>query len=68
MYDFSRPTAEVTQHPTNKTLWGLKNLSDEKWVGTTADGQVRDIAPGRSVTLSVGTKIQFGSAAGEIRA
>lgn len=68
MYDFSRPTAEVAQHPTNKNLWGLKNLSDEKWVGTSADGQVRDIAPGRSVALSVGTTIQFGSAAGEIRA
>jgi eukaryotic-like serine/threonine-protein kinase len=67
MYDFSQPTAEVAQHPTNKSIWGLKNLSHEKWVSTTADGQVRDIEPGRSVTLSVGTKIHFGEAEGEIR-
>jgi serine/threonine protein kinase len=67
LYEFSRPVAAVTRHPTNKSLWGLKNLSDRKWVSTRADGKVADVEPGRSVGLSVGTKIQFGETEGEIR-
>ena len=67
LYDFSQPIAAVAQHPTNKDVWGLKNLSGEKWVSTTTDGKVKDVEPGRSVTLSVGTKIQFGETEGEVR-
>jgi DNA-binding helix-hairpin-helix protein with protein kinase domain len=67
LYDFSQPMAEVTRHPTDPRIWGLKNLSQEKWVSTAADGTVRDVVPGRSVTLAVGTKIHFGKAEGEIR-
>jgi eukaryotic-like serine/threonine-protein kinase len=67
LYDFSHPLAAITQHPTNKDLWGLKNLSNGKWVSTTAGGQVADVEPGRSVSLSVGTRIQFGQSEGEIR-
>ncbi len=67
LYDFSRPVAAVTRHPTNESLWGLKNLSDRKWVSTGTDGKVVDVEPGRSVGLSVGTKIQFGETEGEIR-
>jgi DNA-binding helix-hairpin-helix protein with protein kinase domain len=67
MYDFSKPVAEVTQHPTDRSIWGIKNLSDEKWVSTTADGTIKDVEPGRSVTMAVGTKINFGKTEGEIR-
>jgi DNA-binding helix-hairpin-helix protein with protein kinase domain len=67
LYDFSAPVAEVSRHPTNPHVWGLKNLSGEKWVCTLADGTVRDVEPGRSVTLAVGTKVQFGVSEGEIR-
>jgi eukaryotic-like serine/threonine-protein kinase len=67
LYDFSRPVAAVTQHPADKNVWGLKNLSGEKWVGVTADGKVKDVEPGRSLLLSPGTKIQFGKTEGEIR-
>ncbi|MDQ3649298.1 MAG: serine/threonine protein kinase [Acidobacteriota bacterium] len=67
LYDFSQAVASVAQHPTNKDIWGLKNLTDEKWVVTTADGDVRDVEANRSVTLSVGTRIHFGEAEGEIR-
>ncbi|MGK7874156.1 MAG: protein kinase [Xenococcaceae cyanobacterium] len=66
-FDFSQPVAAVTQHPTNPKIWGLKNLSRDKWVTTTADGTVKDVEPGRSVTLAVGTKINFGKVEGEIR-
>lgn len=67
LYDFAQPAAEVTRHPTDPNIWGLKNLSQEKWVSTTAEGSVKDVEPGRSVTLAAGTKISFGKSEGEIR-
>jgi DNA-binding helix-hairpin-helix protein with protein kinase domain len=66
-YDFSTPVAEVTRHPTNPGLWGLKNKTSAKWVCTLADGTIRDVEPERSVPLALGTKIQFGRVEGEIR-
>lgn len=66
-YDFSQPVAALVQHPTQAGVWGLKNLGGEKWVSTTAEGAVRDVDPGRSVTLAVGTRINFGKIEGEIR-
>lgn len=67
LYEFSTSVAEVNRHPTDPKIWGLKNLSSEKWVCTTAEGAVKDVEPGRSVTLAVGTKINFGKIEGEIR-
>jgi eukaryotic-like serine/threonine-protein kinase len=68
LYDFSAPVGEVAAHPTRPGVWGLKNLSDTKWVSTTSEGAVRDVEPGKSVTIAAGTRIQFGRAEGEIRA
>jgi hypothetical protein len=45
----------------------LKNVSKDKWVITTTDGSVKDVEPERSVSLTVGTKIQFGKSEGEIK-
>lgn len=67
LFDFSQPVAAVNRHPTNPHIWGLKNLSGEKWVAFRANGTVRDVEPGRSETLAVGTRINFGRAEGEIR-
>ncbi len=67
LYDFSAPIAEVNQHPTDPSIWGLRNLSKEKWVITTDDGAILDVEPGRNVRLAVGTKINFGKKEGEIR-
>ncbi|NLJ39969.1 MAG: serine/threonine protein kinase [Candidatus Atribacteria bacterium] len=67
MYDFSQPVAELSRHPQNPNIWGIKNLSDEKWVSTTKDGSMRDVEPGKSVLLQIGTKINFGKKEGEIR-
>jgi len=65
-YDFTKPVAEVTQHPTNPNMWGIKNLSNEKWVTTNASGKMSDVEPGRNVQISKGTKINFGKTEGEI--
>ncbi|MBN1250341.1 MAG: serine/threonine protein kinase [Anaerolineae bacterium] len=68
IYDFSKPVAEIAQHPRNPQIWGLRNVSDEKWTATSDGGQsFMDVPPGRSVTLAVGTKINFGKREGEIR-
>ncbi|MBM3143087.1 MAG: serine/threonine protein kinase [Chloroflexi bacterium] len=66
-YDFSRPIAEVTRHAADPRIWGLKNISNEKWVIITTSGAVKDVVPGQSVTLATGTKVQFGRKEGEIR-
>ncbi len=67
LYDFSSPVAEISVHPSNPNIWGLRNLSQEKWFINLADGNTKDVEPSRSVTLAVGTKIQFGKIEGEIR-
>jgi DNA-binding helix-hairpin-helix protein with protein kinase domain len=66
-YDFSRPVAEVTRHPTNPDVWGLRNLTDAPWACTSASGQVTEVGPGRSVTIAPGTRVRIGAAEGEIR-
>ena len=66
-YDFTRPVAEVIRHPASPDVWGLKNLSRDKWVATSPEGEVKDVEPGRSVTIAVGAKISFGKTEGEIR-
>ena len=67
MYDFSQPVAAVTRHPQEPSIWGLKNLCDEKWVITTADGAIKDVEPGRSTRLAVGIKVNFGKTEGKVR-
>ena len=65
-YDFTNPVAEIVQHPKDLNIWGLKNLTTDKWVITTTDGSVKDVEPGRSVPLVLGTKVSFGRVEGEI--
>lgn len=68
LYEFDIPVAEIVRHPTNPKIWGLRNVSQEKWTVTTNDGQsFSDVPPGRSVTLGVGTRINFGKSEGSIR-
>ncbi len=68
LYDFTGPVAEVSEHPTSPGVWGLRNLSQDKWVSTSAEGKVKDVEPGRNVAIAVGTRINFGRIEGEIRA
>jgi hypothetical protein len=67
-YDFSRPVAAVTRHPTDPARWGLQNLMSDRWVTRLPDGRLREVDAGHSVALAVGTRIDFGRGAeGEIR-
>jgi eukaryotic-like serine/threonine-protein kinase len=67
LFDFSAPIAEVSRHPTDPNLWGIKNLSNQKWVCTNIAGELKEVEPGRSIPMAEGTKINFGRAEGEIR-
>lgn len=66
-YDFSKPVGEVVRHPTDPNVWGLKNVTGDKWVSTLVGGALKDVEPGRSVPLASNTKINFGKVEGEIR-
>lgn len=66
-YDFSQPVAEITTHPKDPNIWGLKNLSDDKWVMVDNSGNLKEILPGQNCRLNNGIKIQFGTSEGEIR-
>lgn len=66
LYDFSVPQAQMNQNPNNPNIWGLRNLSQNIWQYTAADGIPRPVLPERSVPLSVGTRIDFGKIEGEI--
>lgn len=65
--DFSTPVAEVTRHPSDPSRWGLKNLTRRSWTATVADGNIREVEPGKSMSLTVGTKVHFDKVDGEIR-
>ncbi len=67
MWDFATPVAAIVQKPDDPKVWGLKNLSGDKWVITTVDGKMKDVVPGQSVTLASDTKINFGHLEGTIR-
>lgn len=66
-FDVGEAVAAVSQHPTDPARWGLQNLSAERWVATMRNGAVREVPPGRSLTLATGTLIHFGRSEGEIR-
>ena len=60
--NLDRIVAQVRRHPTDQSIWGLTNHSDRNWVveDASSSGQ-SEVPPGRSVTLSPGTRIQFGT-------
>ena len=58
--------AEVAAHPNDASVLGLKNLSLKPWTATMADGNTRDIQPGRTVRLAPGTQVNFGVLKGTI--
>ena len=52
--------AEVTTHPTDPTLLGLKNLAQLPWSVHMPDGAGKSVEPGKSVRIATGVKIDFG--------
>jgi len=46
---------------------GLKNLSTSKWTVTSKSGQLKEVAPGNTLKLANGLRINFGLKEGEVR-
>jgi eukaryotic-like serine/threonine-protein kinase len=67
LHDFTEPAAVMQQHPKDPKKWGLKNLSQGRWVLHLADGSAKDIDPGKTAALIAGATIHFGNSKGEIR-
>jgi hypothetical protein len=62
-YDYSRPVAELTRHPADPTLWGLRNLSEQPWAAIEPSGAVLPVEPGRAIALVQGLTLDFGDGA-----
>ena len=57
---------EVTQHPRNRDIVGLKNTGTATWSVTLTDGSRRELPPGKNVRLDRGLLIDFAGVAGTI--
>jgi DNA-binding helix-hairpin-helix protein with protein kinase domain len=66
-HDFRNPVAEVTQHPSDSNIRGLRNLDNDKWSAIGSDGTVHEVLPGQAIRIEGGLKINFGRCDGFIR-
>jgi DNA-binding helix-hairpin-helix protein with protein kinase domain len=66
-FDFRAPLAEVSAHPADESILGLRNMGTQPWTATATDGEEHEVKPGRSVRLVSGMRIDFGAAIGTIR-
>jgi RsiW-degrading membrane proteinase PrsW (M82 family) len=58
--------AEVRARPEDPSTLGLRNLSDRAWRVTTDRGEHRELVPGRTIRIARGTRIDFGTASGDV--
>ncbi len=67
MYDYSHALGAVVRHPTDPRAIGMRNDSAGPWQVTSPAGTTQQVAPGRSVRLSPGLQIDFGSSFARVR-
>ena len=53
--------AQFVESKKTPGLFGLKNLTERKWMLTTKSGSTRDIAPGEAAPMLVGNQLAFGN-------
>jgi RsiW-degrading membrane proteinase PrsW (M82 family) len=58
--------AEVTRHPTDPNIIGLKNLSTVSWTAAASGSEWREVLSGKTIRLAPGTSVQFAGNRGEI--
>lgn len=66
--DFSAPVAELSEHPSKKGVWGLKNLTKGSWSYAGQDGKQHVVAAGQTAPIRDGMTIQFGRVTGSVKA
>jgi DNA-binding helix-hairpin-helix protein with protein kinase domain len=57
---------QVVQNPSNPQVWGIRNMTQNPWTATFADGSTKEIASQKAVTLTPGTKLNIAGAVAEI--
>ena len=72
-YDYRVIAAEVIRHPQALNVIGIRNLSPDTWIasiGSDAESSGAEVvvSPGRSVTITPGTSIDFGHLRGVVEA
>ena len=51
--------ADLVQHPNDRSIWGLRNLTNQSWAAVFPDGSRKEVPPKRSVPLNIGAKINI---------
>jgi RsiW-degrading membrane proteinase PrsW (M82 family) len=59
--------AAVNHNPKDPTMLGLQNLSTTPWKAVLPGGEVREVPVGKSVKLTSGSRIDFGTSQGEVQ-
>ena len=60
-------TGEISRHPTDPNILGIKNTGATAWTSATGNGATVTVPPGKNLKIAVGTRILFGSLALEIQ-
>jgi hypothetical protein len=66
LYDFSTAAATVVSHPTDPSVWGLRNEGRRAWTATRPDKREVTVDPGRTLPLEAGTRVRFGPSTGTV--
>ena len=66
LWNFDEPVGRLVQNPSNPSMWGIENLSPNKWTFCAPDGSLMDVPPGKRASLVARSKVMFGSRTGEI--
>ena len=58
---------EINANPSDPSVLGLKNLSQQSWEVTLPNGARRELAPGRSIRIEAGMKLKIGDLIATVR-
>lgn len=60
-------TGEITQHPQDPNILGLKNTGKSAWTAVNTDGSTVTVAPGKNLRIVAGTRLILGQLALDIQ-
>jgi len=66
VYEGDNPIGVMAQNPNDPKVWGLRNLTNDNWFYSVNDAEEKTCVPQKTVILTKGLKINFGTATGEI--
>ena len=60
-------TGEISRHPTDPQILGLRNTGTSAWTSTTQEGATITVPPGKNLKITAGTRIMLGPLALDIQ-